>query len=182
MAASGPDLVPPAPGPIDLAAARRLGVDPSDPWLGTDPADPTFRDDPAPALRRLREIAPVHLSPIGAWRLSRYRDCARLLREVKSGVRHADGRPAIGASPQLLRAPRGRSGHHVPAHASRVERGARPGASGPTSSASGSCRDEWRAHGRSATRPVVSSGSTRRTRRHCWTPNRRCALWSWGGK
>ena len=99
MAASGSELASPAGSRVDLAAARRLGVDPSDPWLGTDPADPSFRDDPAPALRRLREIAPVHLSPIGAWRLSRYQDCARLLREVKSGVRHADGTPAIGAAP-----------------------------------------------------------------------------------
>jgi len=104
MAASGSDLVSPAPGRIDLAAARRLGVDPSDPWLGSDPADPSFRDDPAPALRRLREIAPVHLSPIGAWRLSRYQDCVRLLREVKSGVRHADGTPAIGSSPPGMNA------------------------------------------------------------------------------
>lgn len=87
-----------APG-IDLAAARRLGVDPDDPWLGTDPANPDYREDPAPALRRLREIAPVHLSPLGAWRLSRYDDCVHLLREVKCGVRFADGRPAIGASP-----------------------------------------------------------------------------------
>jgi len=81
------------------AAARRLGVDPADPWLGCDPSDPAFRDDPAPALRRLRELAPVHRTPLGAWRLSRYDDCVRLLREVKSGVRYADGRPAIGASP-----------------------------------------------------------------------------------
>ena len=54
---------------------------------------------PAPALRRLREIAPVHLTPIGAWRLSRYDDCVRLLRDVTSGVRSADGRPAIGSAP-----------------------------------------------------------------------------------
>ncbi len=85
--------------PIDLDAARRLGVDPSDPWLGSDPADPSYRDDPAPAMRRLREIAPVHFSPMGAWRLSRYDDCVRMLRDVESGVRYADGRPAIGSSP-----------------------------------------------------------------------------------
>ena len=104
MAASGSDLASPAAGRIDLAAARRLGVDPSDAWLGSDPTDPSFRDDPAPALRRLREIAPVHLSPMGAWRLSRYDDCVRLLREVESGVRYADGRPAIGSAPPGLSA------------------------------------------------------------------------------
>jgi cytochrome P450 len=98
MAASGSAPAPPA-GRVDPAAARRLGVDPGDPWLGTDPADPDYREDPAPALHRLRQIAPVHLSPLGAWRLSRYDDCVRLLREVKCGVRFADGRPAIGASP-----------------------------------------------------------------------------------
>lgn len=96
MASTEPNAVTPAPLGIDLAAARRLGVDVHDPWLGSNPADPAFRDDPAPALRRLREIAPVHQSPIGAWRLSRYDDCVRLLREVKSGVRYADGRAAIG--------------------------------------------------------------------------------------
>ena len=85
--------------PDSAVVARRLGVDPADPWLGCNPADASFRDDPAPALRRLREIAPVHFTPLGAWRLSRYEDCVRLLREVKSGVRYADGRPAIGASP-----------------------------------------------------------------------------------
>ncbi|HEY8153643.1 MAG TPA: cytochrome P450 [Myxococcota bacterium] len=100
MAAAGSDLVSTPAGRIDRAAARRLGVDPGDPWLGADPANPSFRDDPAPALRRLREIAPVHLSPMGAWRLSRYEDCVRLLREVKCGVRYADGRPAIGSAPQ----------------------------------------------------------------------------------
>ena len=99
MAASGSQPISLAAGPIDRAAARRLGVDPSDAWLGSDPADPSYRDDPAPALHRLREIAPVHLSPLGAWRLSRYDDCVRLLRDVKSGVRYADGRPAIGSSP-----------------------------------------------------------------------------------
>ncbi len=99
MPAAGSDLVSSAAGRIDRAAARRLGVDPGDPWLGCDPTDPLFRDDPTPALARLREIAPVHFSPLGTWRLARYDDCVRLLREVKSGVRHADGTPAIGSSP-----------------------------------------------------------------------------------
>ena len=100
MAASGSDLVSPAAGRIDLSAARRLGVDPGDPWLGSDPPDPGFRDDPEPALRRLREIDPVNQTPIGVWRLSRYDDCVRLLTEVPTRRplcrRHV---PAIGTPP-----------------------------------------------------------------------------------
>ena len=99
MAASGSALASPARGPHRSRRGPAPRCRPQDPWLGTDPADPSFRDDPAPALRRLREIAPVHLSPIGAWRLSRYADCVRLLREVKCGVRYADGTPAIGSAP-----------------------------------------------------------------------------------
>lgn len=68
----------------------------NDPWLGADPANPEYRENPAPFLRRLREIAPVSLTPLGSWRLARYEDCIRLLKEVKSGVRFEDGTPAIG--------------------------------------------------------------------------------------
>ena len=63
-----------------------------DPWLGANPFDPDFKIRPWPALKRLREIAPVHLNPLGNWRLSRYADCLHLLRDVKCGVRHLDGR------------------------------------------------------------------------------------------
>lgn len=62
-----------------------------DAWRGANPIDPAFRDDPYPALARLRECDPVNRTPIGIWRISRYDDCVRLLREVKAGVRTTDG-------------------------------------------------------------------------------------------
>jgi cytochrome P450 len=75
----------------DLAAESGPAPDPS--WhgleLGTGAA--ARADEFFPALHRLRERAPVNLTPIGLWRLSRYRDCVRLLRDVPCGVRHLDG-------------------------------------------------------------------------------------------
>lgn len=70
-----------------------------DPWHGANPLDPAFRDDPHPALRRLREEAPVAPTPFGFWRLARYADCVRLLREIPCGVRTTDGRlPGVDES------------------------------------------------------------------------------------
>ena len=62
-----------------------------DPWSGANPLDPGFRADPHPYLRHLREVDPVNETPIGVWRLSRYDDCVRLLTQVPTGVRMADG-------------------------------------------------------------------------------------------
>ena len=62
-----------------------------DPWGGCNPLDPAFRDDPYPALAKLRERDPVNLTPIGFWRLLRYDDVARLLRDVRCGMRTTDG-------------------------------------------------------------------------------------------
>jgi cytochrome P450 len=62
-------------------------------WHGFEPAQrgtPLY-DDPFPAIHRLRVEAPVHETPIGSWRLARYSDCVRLLREVRCGVRRRDG-------------------------------------------------------------------------------------------
>lgn len=63
----------------------------ADPWLGANPLDPAFRDDPYQPLARLREIEPVNQTPLGFWRLTRYADCVRLLREVSCGMRTTDG-------------------------------------------------------------------------------------------
>lgn len=62
-----------------------------DPWKGANPIDPVFRDDPYPALHVLRAIDPINHTPLGVWRLSRYRDVVRLLREVPAGVRTTAG-------------------------------------------------------------------------------------------
>jgi len=62
-----------------------------DPWLGVNPIDPAFRADPYPFLMRLREHDPVNQTPIGVFRLTRYDDVVRMLKEVPSGVRMANG-------------------------------------------------------------------------------------------
>jgi cytochrome P450 len=69
-----------------------MNVAADDPWKGCNPLEPGFRDDPYPALHRLRANDPVNLTPIGIWRLSRYADVVRLLREANAGVRTTDGR------------------------------------------------------------------------------------------
>jgi len=74
------------PESIDAADAAA-----NDPWCGANPLDPDFRLDPYPALKRLREIQPVHETPLGIWRLSRYDDCVRMLRDLPVGVRRSDG-------------------------------------------------------------------------------------------
>jgi pimeloyl-[acyl-carrier protein] synthase len=61
-------------------------------WHGADPEDPSYLDDPYPFLRRLRETAPVSLTPQGGWRLTRYDDVIRLLRSTGAGMRQVDGR------------------------------------------------------------------------------------------
>src|SRR5437870_1916813 len=73
------------------AESATLRSDADDPWRGSNPLDPAFRDDPYPSLRRLREVDPVNLTPIGFWRLTRYADVMRLLYEVPAGTRTTDG-------------------------------------------------------------------------------------------
>jgi cytochrome P450 len=63
-----------------------------DPWGGWNPLDPAQRENPYPALARLRSADPVNETPFGLWRLTRYADVVRLLRDVPSGVRLSDGR------------------------------------------------------------------------------------------
>jgi cytochrome P450 len=62
-----------------------------DGWAGANPLDPAFRADPHPFLARLRATDPVNLTPVGIWRLTRHADVERLLRDVPTGVRMADG-------------------------------------------------------------------------------------------
>jgi cytochrome P450 len=49
-----------------------------------NPFDPSFRADPYAVYRRLREEAPVHKSPLGFFVLTRYEDCANILRDPRS--------------------------------------------------------------------------------------------------
>jgi cytochrome P450 len=73
----------------DLAPERDPafhGIDP------TGPRDVERYADPFPSIHHLRAVAPVNETPIGVWRLTRYADCVRLLRGVRCGVRHLDGR------------------------------------------------------------------------------------------
>ncbi len=63
----------------------------SDPWLGANPLDPAVRANPYPYFKRLREYDPVNETPLGVFRLTRYDDVVRMLREVPSGVRFANG-------------------------------------------------------------------------------------------
>lgn len=67
-------------------AARTRPFHATDPFKGANPRDPAFRADPYPALARLRTHAPVDCV-FGVWRLARYDDCVRLLREAPTSVR-----------------------------------------------------------------------------------------------
>jgi unspecific monooxygenase len=49
-----------------------------------NPFDPAYRADPYPVFKRLREEAPVHQSPLGFTVLSRYADCAAMLRDPRA--------------------------------------------------------------------------------------------------
>src|SRR5262245_7045801 len=71
--------------------ARAHEPEPS--WHGYDPTAPDADryDDPFPHLARMRRDWPVNETPAGLWRLFRYRDCVRVLREIPCGVRRADG-------------------------------------------------------------------------------------------
>jgi cytochrome P450 len=76
-----------------ISPAPRAERDPAYHGLDfTGPRDPDRAVDPYPAYRHLRSVAPVNETPIGIWRLSRWEDCVRLLRGVRCGVRHVDGR------------------------------------------------------------------------------------------
>jgi len=57
-----------------------------------NPFDPAFREDPYAVYARLREQDPVHQSPLGIWVLSRYADCASILRDPRasSDARNSD--------------------------------------------------------------------------------------------
>lgn len=70
-----------------------------DPWLGVFPPELSRQPDPYRLLARLRQYDPVNETPIGVFRLTRYDDVVRMLKEVPSGVRFADGSTFSGDLP-----------------------------------------------------------------------------------
>jgi hypothetical protein len=67
--------------------------EPEPSWHGVDPSQPDAERwaDPFPSLRWFREQAPVNHTPAQLWRIYRYADCVRVLRELPCGVRRVDG-------------------------------------------------------------------------------------------
>lgn len=60
-------------------------------WQGWYLFDEGARDNLYERCHELREKDPVNETPLGLWRLTRHRDCVRLLREVKAGMRSTTG-------------------------------------------------------------------------------------------
>jgi cytochrome P450 len=56
---------------------------------GFNPLDPAFIADPYPTYHRLRAMAPVWLSPLGFWIVTRYEDAALVLRDRRFGKDYA---------------------------------------------------------------------------------------------
>jgi hypothetical protein len=67
--------------------------EPEPSWHGVDPETPNAErwDDPFPSLAWFRAHAPVNHTPAQLWRVYRYADCVRVLRELPCGVRRTDG-------------------------------------------------------------------------------------------
>ena len=73
-----------------ITGASAVGVD--DGWHGWNPFDPAYdREKLYEHLHHLRSVDPVHETPVGLWRLTRYRDVVRLLKEIPAGMRRTDG-------------------------------------------------------------------------------------------
>lgn len=72
--------------------APRIPLEPVEGWYGADPEDPAHLDDPHPGFKQLREQQPVNRTPWGGWRVSRYDDCVRVLKEIPAGMRLTNGK------------------------------------------------------------------------------------------
>ena len=64
-------------------------------WHGADPNAPDFRSTLHERYRHLRNVAPVSLTPVGLWRLTKHADVVRLLAATRD-----DPALALGASPR----------------------------------------------------------------------------------
>lgn len=60
-------------------------------WAGADPFEASFRNDPYPALNRLREAAPVNLTPVGTYRVTRFDDVRKLFKDANTSMTLANG-------------------------------------------------------------------------------------------
>ena len=60
-------------------------------WFGADPNLAHFKINPHPLYKHLRETVPVNLTPGGNWRLTRYEDIQRLLKNTPAGMRDSEG-------------------------------------------------------------------------------------------
>ncbi len=60
-------------------------------WYGFNPHERDVKYSPHEMLRELREQAPVNLTPEGRWRLSRYQDIQKLLKNSSVGMRDLNG-------------------------------------------------------------------------------------------
>jgi len=69
-----------------------------------NPLDPAFIADPYPTYRRIRESAPVWLSPLGFWIVTRYEDAALVLRDRRFGKDYA-ANVTKRYGPQILNEP-----------------------------------------------------------------------------
>ena len=60
-------------------------------WYGADLRTDDLKTNPHARFKQLRDQAPVNLMPDGRWRLSRYTDIQRLLKNSNVGMRHLNG-------------------------------------------------------------------------------------------
>lgn len=77
---------------VSEAKQRLEHATPEPGWYGSVLDERGQVEDPYTGFNALRETQPVNLTPDGGWRISRYRDVQRLLRDVPAGVRLTDGR------------------------------------------------------------------------------------------
>jgi cytochrome P450 len=86
-------MTQPAGAPKTEPSAGAPLLPDADGWLGWSPftADRSLRDDPHPVWKRLRAQHPVHKTPLGYYRVMRYADVQRVLKELAVGVRTTDG-------------------------------------------------------------------------------------------
>ena len=66
-----------------------------------NPFEPGFFDNPYEQYAALREHEPVHLTPVGAWMVSRHADVSRLLRDPKLSVEARNANAPAFADPEI---------------------------------------------------------------------------------